>query len=177
MERSFADFYERGRLSKVRGAFKKFGLWLWGAIGLGGIIAAYIGAVATEVLPAPRDVVCLAKEQFHEPAPGTHFTILISNLAGDADGRQTRHVRDVFLNERGLDVRRTCRVVRLDAVGGSVGDAAAQALEEGYALLADWNGDLLIWGEVKKADQELNLWFLGGGENTLGAPSYSLTES
>ena len=139
MERSFADFYERGRLSKVRGAFKKFGLWFWGAIGLGGIIAAYVGAIVTEVLPAPRDVVCLAKEQFHEPAPGTHFAILISNLAGDSDGRQTRHVRDVFLNERGLDVRRTCRVVRLDVVGGSVADAAAQALEEGNALLADWN--------------------------------------
>ena len=46
----------------------------------------------------------------------------------------------------------------------------------GRALLADWNADLLIWGEVKKADQELNLWFLVRGESTLGAPSYSLTE-
>ena len=176
MERSYADFYERSRLSKAKGVFKKFGLWLWGAIGLGGIIAAYLGSVATEILPAPRDLVCLVKEQFHDPAPGTHFTILISNLAGDSDGRQTNHVRDAFLNERGLDVRRTCRVVALDAVGGSVADAAAEAMEEGRALLADWNADLLIWGEVKKADQELNLWFLGGRESTLGAPSYSLTE-
>ena len=176
MERSFADFYERSRLSKAKGVFKKFGLWLWGAIGLGGILAAYFGSVATEILPAPRDLVCLVKEQFHDPAPGTHFTILISNLAGDSDGRQTNHVRDAFLNERGLDVRRTCRVVTLDAVEGSVAEAAAEAIEEGRALLADWNADLLIWGEVKKADQELNLWFLGGRESTLGAPSYSLTE-
>jgi tetratricopeptide (TPR) repeat protein len=176
MGNSYGDFYERSPLSKAKGGFKKFGLWLLGAIGMGGIIAAYVGAVATEVLPAPRDVLCLAREQFHDPAPGTHFTILISNLAGDPDGRQARHVRDMFLNEGGFDVRRTCRVVTLDAIGGSVADAAAQALDEGRALLADWNADLLIWGEVKKADQELSLWFLGGGESTLGAPSYTLTE-
>ena len=176
MERSFADFYERSRLSKAKGAFKTFGFWLWGAIGLGSILAAYVGSVATEILPAPRSLVCLVREQLHDPAPGTHFTILISNLAGDSDGRQTNHVRDVFLNERGLEVRRTCRVVTLAAVEGSVAEAAADAIEEGRALLADWNADLLIWGEVKKADQELNLWFLGRGESTLGAPSYSLTE-
>ena len=176
MERSNADFSERSWLSKAKDAFKKLGLWLWGAIGLGGITAAYLGSVATELLPAPRDLVCLAKEQFHDPAPGTHFTILVSNLAGDADGRQTNLVRDIFLNEGGLDVRRTCQVVRLAAVGGSVAEAATEAMEEGRALLADWNADLLIWGEVKKADQELNLWFLGGRESTLGAPSYSLTE-
>ena len=67
-------------------------------------------------------------------------------------------------------------MIRLDAIGGSVADAAAQAMQEGNALLADWNADLLIWGEVKKADEELNLWFLDVGEGTLGAPSYSLTE-
>lgn len=173
MESSYADFYGRSRWQKAKGAFGKLGLWFWGGIGLGGIVAAYFGTVATEILPAPGDLV---KEQFHEPAPGTHFTILISNLAGDADGRQTRLVRDVFLGERGLDVRRTCGVVVLDAVGGSVADAAAGTLEEGRALLADWNADLLVWGEVKKADQELNLWFMARGESTLGAPSYSLTE-
>ena len=57
-------------------------------------------------------------------------------------------------------------MVTLAAVEGSVAEAAADAIEEGRALLADWNADLLIWGEVKKADQELNLWFLGrGGEH------------
>jgi hypothetical protein len=56
MERSFADFYERSRLSKAKRLFQKFGLWLWGAVGFGGIIAAYFGSVATEILPAPRNV-------------------------------------------------------------------------------------------------------------------------
>ena len=85
-------------------------------------------------------------------------------------------MRDAFLNERGLDVRSTCRVIRLDAAGGSLADAEAAAREEGRALLEHRNADLLIWGEVKKADRELNLWFLSSGSSTLGAPSYSLTE-
>jgi hypothetical protein len=53
-------------------------------------------------------------------------------------------------------------------------EAAAQ--EEGRALLARRNADLLIWGEVKKADEEVNLWFLSSGNSSLGTPSYSLTD-
>jgi hypothetical protein len=119
MERSYADFYEPSRWQKAKRRFKKLGLWLWGAIGLGGIVAAYLGSVATEVLPAPRDVVCLAREQFRKPAQGTQFTILISNLAGDSNGQQTNLVRDTFLNQPELDVRQTCRVVTLRPAGRS----------------------------------------------------------
>ena len=174
MEPSYADFYQPSPWQKAKRRLKKPGLWLGGA--MGGIVAAYLASVATEIAPAPRDLVCLAKEQFREPAPGTHFTILISNLAGDSEGRQTNLVRDGFLNQRGLDVRRTCRVVALDVDDGSLADAEVAALEGGRALLADWNADLLIWGEVKKADRELGLWFLASGDSTLGTPSYSLTE-
>jgi hypothetical protein len=176
MERSYAELYEPRRGPRIKRWLGKLGLWLWGAIGLGGIVAAYAGSVATEVLPAPRDLVCLAKEQFCRPAPGTQFTILISNLAEDPDGHQTRLVRDVFLNERGLEARSTCRVVRLDTASGSLTDAETAALERGRALLESRNADLLIWGEVKKADRELSLWFLSSGGSTLGAPSYSLSE-
>jgi len=47
MESSYADSYKRSRSSKAKDAFKKLGWWFWGAIGLGGIIAAYVGSVAT----------------------------------------------------------------------------------------------------------------------------------
>jgi hypothetical protein len=176
VERSYADFYEPSRWQKAKKRFKKLGVWLWGAIGLGVVVAAYFGSVATEVLPAPRDLVCLAREQFHKPAPGRQFTILISNLAGDPDGSQTKLVREIFYGQRALDVRSTCRVVTLNPIGGSLADAEVAALKEGRALLATWNADLLIWGEVKKADRELSLWFFGSGSSTLGTPSYSLTK-
>ena len=179
MERSYVDFYEPSRWRKAKSALKRAGWWLWGALGLGVILGGYAAALVNEVAPAPRvakDLVCQWREWRAEPAPGTQFTILISNLAGDGDGSQTERVREIFLGQRGLDVRSTCRVVALDAIGGSVADAEAEVLVEGRALLEARNADLLIWGEVKKADHELSLWFLSGGSSTLGAPSYSLTE-
>jgi hypothetical protein len=179
MERSYVDFYKPSRWRKAKSALKRAGWWLWGALGLGVIVGGYGAAVVNEIAPAPRvakELVCQWREWRAEPASGTQFTILISNLAGDGDGSQTNRVREIFLGQRGLDVRSTCRVVVLDAVGGSVADAEAEALAEGHALLEGRNADLLIWGEVKKADRELSLWFLSGGSSTLGAPSYSLTE-
>ena len=177
MERSYADFYEPSRWRKAKARLGRFGKWIWAALGLGVFAAGYVAAVIGQLLPAPGDVACLVREQFHDPGPGTHFTILISNLAGDADGRQTNLVRDVFLGQRGIDARQTCRVVTLNRAGGSIADAEAKAVAHGRGLLSEWNADLLIWGEVKKADKELNLWFLGReGSGTLGGPSYSVTE-
>jgi hypothetical protein len=164
--------YGSSRWRKAQGRLGGFAKWIWSGLGLGGLVALYVTAVANELLPAPKiasDAACFVREAFHDPAPGTHFTILISNLAGDADGRQTSLVRDVFLGQRGIDARRTCRVVTLDATGGSVADAEAEALAYGRDLLERRNADLLIWGEVKKADQELNIWFLGReGRSTSG---------
>jgi hypothetical protein len=93
MEPSFADFSERSRLSEAKDLFKKLGRSPWGALGLAAIGTLAVGdtvAALHEIAPSPRELVCLAREQFHEPAPRTRFTILISNRAGDADGRQTR---------------------------------------------------------------------------------------
>jgi tetratricopeptide (TPR) repeat protein len=160
MERSFAEFYEPGRWRQARGRLKKLGLWIWGAVGLGAILGTYVAAVVNEVAPAPKDLVCLAKEQFRKPAPGTQFTILISNLVGDPEGKQTELVRDAFLNEPELDVRSTCRVVQLDSAGSSLADAERKAWAEGRALLRDRNADLLIGGKVREPDKRLNLWFL-----------------
>jgi hypothetical protein len=179
MERSFADSYGTSRWHRTKEHFKRLGLWLWGALGLGAILASYVAAVVNEVAPAPqmaKNLVCQWHEWRAERAPGTQFTILVSDLAGDADGSQTRRVRDVFLSQRGLDVRSTCHVVSLDSGRGSLADSEAAAQSEGRALLKARSADLLIWGEVKKADRELSLWFLSSGSGTLGAPSYSLTE-
>jgi hypothetical protein len=179
MERSYASFYELGRWRKLKTMLGRSGKRIWGA--LGGLVAAYGFAVALQLLPAPKfasDAICFARNAFHDPAPRTQFTILISQLAGDTDGRQTNLVRDVFVGQRGVDARQTCHIVDFDAMGGSVAEAEVKASVDGRMLLEDWNADLLIWGEVKKADQELSLWFLGrGGGNTLGATSYSLTEN
>jgi hypothetical protein len=172
----YTVFYQRRAWGRAKERLKKLGLWLWGALGLV-FLGGYAAAVMNEIAPAPKDLVCLAKEQFRNPAPGTQFTILISNLAGDPDGQQTNLVRDAFLNERGLDVRRTCRVVALDIAGRSLASAEAMAADEDRKLLTNWNADLLIWGEVIEQNKELHLWFLSREEGTtLRALAYSLTE-
>ncbi len=98
MERSDADLHERSHRQRAKGAFKRAGTWLWGALGLGAVLVGYVAALFNEIAPAPqlaKDLVCQWREWRADPAPGTHFTILISNLAGDADGSQTARVRQV----------------------------------------------------------------------------------
>jgi hypothetical protein len=98
--------YGSSRWRKAQERLGGFANWIWGGLGLGGLVTLYLAAVANEFLPAPKiasDAVCLAREAFHDPAPGTHFTILISNLASDTDGRQTKLVRDVFFRHPRCD--------------------------------------------------------------------------
>lgn len=179
MERSSADSFRQTWWRTAASMAGRFGWWVWGPLGLGVIVLGSLVTGALDMLPSRDRIACLVSEWRHEPAPGTKFTVLISTLAYDKDGRQTKLVRNVFLGERGIDTRRTCRVVPLDAVGGSGANAEARAIRTGRALLEDWNADLLIWGYVKKANEELILWFLSkGGANTIGlSSSCSLTKN
>ena len=109
-------------------------------------------------------------------AKGTHFTILIADLDGDNDRQQTRHVRAALLGRPGLEVHLTGQLLQVADLGSQT-EAQIEAERRGRKLLEEGNGDLLIWGEVRATDKELNLWFLSrGGTSTFGAPSYSLTE-
>ena len=179
VERNYADFYGPNLWQRAKGWLKRRWKIVCGA--LGALLVGYAGAVLNEIAPAPesaRSLACRAGEWWSEPAPGKLFTILISNLGGDTDGQQTKLVRDVFLGQRGLDVRRTCHVVALDGSGGSITEEEAQATKQGHALLDDWNADLLIWGEVRQENSELSLWFLSRERgSTLGRPPYSVSEN
>ena len=139
------------------GGFK----WLAGAI-LGGIVAfigAYVSGFLDRIIPDPETLICLAREQLREPAPGTQFTILLSDLQGDGDGTQTRHVAATFLDQSGLDVIRICGSLAIDRYGSQAA-ALEQAEQRGRDWLDRYNADLLIWGEVVKADDALRLWFV-----------------
>ena len=78
MERSYADLYKRSRQQKAKSVFKRAGTWLWGALGLGAIIAGYAAAVVNEVAPAPRvaqDLVCQwgSGRRSRRPGPSSRF--------------------------------------------------------------------------------------------------------
>jgi hypothetical protein len=103
----------------VRDAFTGAGKWLFGI--LAGALATLIGAYAIGLfnafLPSPQEVACRIGELDTEPAPGTHFTVLVSDLAGDTDDKQIRLIADTLNRRRGLHVMRTCRVLRLPERG------------------------------------------------------------
>jgi hypothetical protein len=178
MERSYADFYNPGRWQTAKSWIKRRWKLVSGTVGA--ILLVYVVAIVNEVAPAPplaRGLVCQWQEWRAQRAPGTEFTILISNLANDSDGRQTDLVLRTFHGQTGIDVRRTCRVVQLDVASGSLADAEAEATAEGRALLDQRNADLLIWGGVIERNKELQLWFLSNEDvTTFHRHDYSLTE-
>lgn len=94
------------------------------------------------------------------PPSGTHFTILIADLANDGTARQqTAHVTEALRDLKGVRVRRFGRALSIDDHGDQTGALAASELV-GRQWLADQNADLLVWGAVAKADHVLRLRFL-----------------
>ena len=177
MEPNYTIFYRGGRWWRAKSWSVKVGKWILGAAG--GLLGLYLTATVTGIAPPPQiahDLECRWQEWRAKPAPGTEFTILISNLADDPGSRQTKLVRNVFLGQRGIDVRRTCRVVAVDAADRSLADAEAKAVKEGQALLETRNADLLISGDVLEHNKALQLWFLSDERGpSIPSRSYSIT--
>ena len=156
---------------------------LWLALGLGGPLIGFVGAYFTGILewflPPPRVLACEIEEIFSEPAAGTHFTILVTDLAGDTDGSQTRHVVGTLegaARQGGIQVSRTCRVLAIEE-RGDLASALVKTEETGRDWLAEQNADILIWGEVARADEVLRLRILPPAPIAAGATSYRLTET
>jgi tetratricopeptide (TPR) repeat protein len=94
------------------------------------------------------------------PARGTHFAVLVADLDGDEDGQQTRHVRNAFENEQGFEVHLIGRKLAIEDLGNQT-EARLAAERKGREWLAEFNGDVLIWGEVDPGGKGLHLRFLG----------------
>ncbi|HKO08855.1 MAG TPA: tetratricopeptide repeat protein, partial [Alphaproteobacteria bacterium] len=94
-------------------------------------------------------------------APEARFSVLIADLDGDdANLSQTKHVQRALEHKaKGLRVLREGRALRLGDVGDSANDQAI-AVRKGQAWLGDRGADVLVWGEVGKADAVLRLRFL-----------------
>ena len=126
-----------------------------GALGLGALVAAYFRETVRQFLPTPRKLARWVRRRDLPPASGTHFTVLISDLKRDTDGRQTDHVAAALAPYTGIDVVRTGPGPEWDF--GSRMQLELQARQ----LLEEKNGDVLIFGETAKADERLRLYFLG----------------
>lgn len=105
-------------------------------------------AKALQNMPPSQDVAPIAN--------GDRYTIIVAGLNGDIDDNQTRHVVRSLRDFAGISIHRVPDVVAILALGdaaANVRSAQAQARE----LASRYNGDLVIWGDVLKADGLLDL--------------------
>jgi tetratricopeptide (TPR) repeat protein len=119
------------------------------------------------------------------PAKGTHFTILVAQLAGD-DGNngQQSHIRqslEAQFRDAGAGADARMHIViypeTLRLRTGKIGAAVAEAEKKGRAWLEQRNADILIWGEVADANRLLRLRFTTASSNSEAAKGYALTET
>jgi tetratricopeptide (TPR) repeat protein len=115
------------------------------------------------------------------PSDGAQFTLLVAELAGDADRTQTNHILVELekqfppRGEARLHVLLYPEVLKL---GPGERAAALQAAEErGRRWLKDKNADVLIWGEVGAKDKVLRLRFLTHAFDSGGQKPYEMNSA
>ncbi|WKW49431.1 tetratricopeptide repeat protein [Rhodomicrobium lacus] len=153
--------------------------WLKDAVGWADIVKAAL------TLLGALGVFALARRLwaiFRTPkGDGAHFTLLVAQLDGDADGRQTRHVIAELRKQFPTRGEATASVIPYPdvlAIGpGEVGAAEAHAEKRGRDWLKAKNADVLIWGEVAAHDKVLRLRFLAPAGEGGGAKPYALSST
>ena len=129
---------------------------------LAGILPAILGWIAKWV--PWRRVRRWVQARDLPPAGGTHFTILVCDLTGDDDGKQTQHVVDALTGQAGIHASQFGRRLAIED-HGDIADNIAAAENKGRDWLAEQNADILIWGRVKKADEVLALRILSRSQS------------
>ena len=143
-------------------------LWLGGLLGVGAVIAAYFSETLRQLLPNPRRVARSLKRAGRDKGPHTHFKVLIADLKRDADGSQTDHVAAALAPIRSIEV------VRIGS--GPEWDFGSRSHLEYQArrLLETQDGDVLIFGELAKAEERLRLQIIGRQADAAKYASYPL---
>ena len=117
------------------------------------------------------------KQRDLRPPDPSHFTILVADLDGDIDGRQTGHVVRALEGQEGIRVIRDGRRLKIEEVGDRAVNLAA-AMEKGRGWLSEKNAEVLIWGEATEANKVLHLRLLGEGGSGDGATAgYALGDT
>lgn len=126
-----------------------------------GAMVGWLKGVVAGVLPGTEPTRCWIEERWqatfraedaHDPG---QFVVLVTRLAGDPDGSETKHLVDAFLGEKGFQRLTTCQVVPLRGEDQNAAEETAEA--KANQLRATRRADLVLWGEV--ADRgALRVW-------------------
>ena len=109
------------------------------------------------------------------------FAIVVADLDGDLEQRQTHHIRQSLETQFGEAIRRGDIeiLMRGETLAGPPGGNLKMALEatasKGRAWLKEQNASVLIWGEAAARDKLVRLGFLQA-EGDGSAKSYALSE-
>ena len=106
---------------------------------------------------------------FIERPPGTQFTVLVADLAGDSDLTQTDLLAEALHESGGLRVVRRGRTLLSSSVG-DVETAIEAAEKTGQKWLAGANADVLVWG--RDTGSRLKLRFLSRERKATGPKGY-----
>ena len=145
-----------------------------------GWLSGFFDSLIKGWLPSGADAACSIRESLGEswpfaqppPAPDKFHVIIARLNFDDAEGSQTLHVSRVFRGQHGIEPMETCRVLRLPRVGEA---AERGVIEKGRDWLNRQHAHLLIWGEVLKKDEAINLWFISrSAEPTLQTEPFNL---
>ena len=111
------------------------------------------------------------------PPDPNRFTILVADLDGDTDGRQTGHVVRALEGQEGIRVLRDGRTLKIEEMGDRAANVAA-AMSKGRKWLSEKSADVLIWGEATEANKVLHLRLLAqGGSGDGAAAGYALGDT
>jgi tetratricopeptide (TPR) repeat protein len=101
-------------------------------------------------------------------AEGTHFTVLVADLAGDdKEMSRTLHVVSALDGQEGLRTHRNLRTLRIEE-GGDRATNIAEAEKVGRDWLKEMKADVLVWGEVAQPGNLVRLRFLTPMQSTGG---------
>ena len=143
-------------------------------------VRAWSKGLLNEYLPSPKQVVLwLANVRRRKEQPREdRFRIVLSWLANDHDGDNTRHVAEAFT--RGVEGVALVRTPRIVAAPGASEDWRNTMQKEARSVLEQWHADLAVVGLVKESGKALSLWFVPrSGEGTLrrGDEPYELNNA
>jgi hypothetical protein len=158
-----------------------FGRWRgwWGRATRRGKAWAGSGAFAFLAVAALGGYIATRKPP--PPVAKSPFAIVVADLDGDADHRQTHHIRDSLETQFGEAIRRGDIeiLVRGETLtmppDGNLKTALETARGKGRSWLKEQKASVLIWGEAKAPDKLVRLRFLQP-EGDESAKSYALSE-
>jgi hypothetical protein len=171
---------------------KKFGIGV-AVLAIAGAVGAGLTEVVKEAATSTvRQTISWGQEQIEQVFPSAlpqadknaAFSIFVAKLDGDADGSQTKLVRESLRRsfdatdaQHRIEVREIGRVLR-DGTSGDVLLDRQKAQETGKEWLKQSGAHVLIWGYVADRNKALRIFFVSGEGTVEKRPTetYTLTE-